>query len=54
MSKDIKRMTVTMEVEGNEGLVLTLEYTNTTLDTVVMVQKQMLKGFLEILEGQDV
>jgi len=48
------QMTIAMSVKGMEGLNLTLNYEDTTLKTVVAVQKEVLGAFLRLLENQKV
>ena len=51
MEKNIN-MSITMKVQGTEGMNISLSYENTDLKTVVMVQQALLKSFQEILNGQ--
>jgi len=46
------QMTVAFSVKGKEGLNFTLNYENTTLETVVQVEMALLNAIAELLESQ--
>jgi hypothetical protein len=45
-------MTVTLHVEGKEGLNLELKYTNTDMPTVLLVEKTLIDAFSGLLTAQ--
>ena len=51
MEKNIN-MSITMKVQGTEGLNVSLSYENTDIKTVVQVQQAILSAFQGILDGQ--
>jgi hypothetical protein len=48
MPEKTLNMTITLNVEGEEGLTVTIEYRNTTLETVKLVENTIMKALAEI------
>ena len=45
-------MTVSLKVQGKEGLDLTLTYADTTMETVMLVEKALLSAIGGLLDKQ--
>jgi hypothetical protein len=50
---DKLQMTITLKVEGKEGLELILKYTDTDMKTVLLVEKTLVGAMVGLLAGQN-